>query len=175
VDRARKTLHLFSNWSGKNLPLHDKRPTQKMTPVIFIFTNMTYNQAMTAKKKVLAVADRISAILQVVSSPARIAILLSIGHGEACVCHLEAALGWRQAYISQHLMALRKAEILVDRRDGRYVYYRLADASLLELVLATAQLGGLDREAIAPLINTQKNPSCECPQCMSKSILPKAP
>ena len=114
-----------------------------MIGVIFTFANMTYNEAVTTNKKIHAVSDRISAILQVVSSPARIAILLSIGHGEACVCHLEAALGWRQAYISQHLMALRKADMLVDRRDGRYVYYRLADASLLELVLATAQLGGL--------------------------------
>ena len=142
-----------------------------MTPVIFKFANMTYNGVMVTNKKILEVSDRISDILQVVSAPARIAILLSIGRGEACVCHLEAALGWRQAYISQHLMALRKANILLDRRDGRYVYYRLADASLLELVLATAQLGGLDPKTIAGLINTQKNPSCECPQCMSESSI----
>ncbi len=135
---------------------------------------MTYNEAMTTEKKILAVSDRIAAILQVVGSPARVAILLSIGRGEACVCHLEAALGWRQAYISQHLMALRKAEILLDRRDGRYIYYRLADAALLDIVLATAQLSGLDPEAIAPIINTRKNTSCECPQCTSELISPKS-
>jgi len=92
-------------------------------------------------------------------------ILLLIGRGEACVCHLEAALGWRQAYISQHLMALRKADILQDRRAGRYIFYRLKDASLMDLVTASARLSGLSSESISALINTRVNPSCECPQC----------
>ncbi|NWG07099.1 MAG: winged helix-turn-helix transcriptional regulator [Chloroflexi bacterium] len=51
-------------------------------------------------------AEQISPLLSAIASPQRIAILLAIGTGEACVCHLEASLGWRQAYISQHLMAL---------------------------------------------------------------------
>ena len=111
------------------------------------------------------VSEKIGGLLQVIAPPARLAILLSIGSGEACVCHLEASLGWRQAYISQHLMALRKADILQDRRDGRYVYYRLANASLLDLILASARLSGLNPEGIAPLINAEKDPSCECPHC----------
>jgi len=111
------------------------------------------------------IAERIAAPLQAVASPQRVAILLALGRGEACVCHLEAALGWRQAYISQHLMALRKADILSDRRDGRYVYYRLRDASFLDLVTAAASLSGLTPEAVSALINTQIYPSCECPNC----------
>jgi ArsR family transcriptional regulator len=111
------------------------------------------------------IAEQIAAPLQAVASPQRVAILLALGHGEACVCHLEAALGWRQAYISQHLMALRKADILSDRRDGRYVYYRLRDASFLDLVTAAASLSGLPPEAVSALINTQIYPSCECPNC----------
>jgi len=111
------------------------------------------------------IAERIAAPLQAVASPQRVAILLALGHGEACVCHLEAALGWRQAYISQHLMALRKADILSDRRDGRYVYYRLRDASFLDLVTAAASLSGLTPETVSALINTQIYPSCECPNC----------
>ena len=111
------------------------------------------------------IAEQIAAPLQAVASPQRVAILLALGRGEACVCHLEAALGWRQAYISQHLMALRKADILSDRRDGRYVYYRLRDASFLDLVTAAASLSGLTPEAVSALINTQIYPSCECPNC----------
>ena len=111
------------------------------------------------------IAERIAAPLQAVASPQRVAILLALGRGEACVCHLEAALGWRQAYISQHLMALRKADILSDRRDGRYVYYRLRDASFLDLVTAAASLSGLTPETVSALINTQIYPSCECPNC----------
>jgi len=111
------------------------------------------------------VSEKIGELLQVIAPPARLAILLTIGHGEACVCHLEAHLGWRQAYISQHLMALREADILLDRRAGRYVYYRLANASLLDLILDSARLSGLKPESIIPLINTENNPSCECPKC----------
>jgi ArsR family transcriptional regulator len=110
-------------------------------------------------------SEQIATPLQAVASPARIAILLTIGTGEACVCHLEAALGWRQSYISQHLMALRKADILRDRRDGRFVYYHLANPSILDLVLAAARLSGINAENVNALVNTQINPSCECPHC----------
>lgn len=111
------------------------------------------------------ISKQIAAPLAAIASPQRIAILLLIGRGEACVCHLEAALGWRQAYISQHLMALRKTDILQDRREGRYIFYRLKDTSLLDLVTASARLSGLSTETVSALINTQVNPACECPQC----------
>jgi DNA-binding transcriptional ArsR family regulator len=112
------------------------------------------------------IAEEIAAPLGAIASPQRIAILLAIGKNEACVCHLEAALGWRQAYISQHLMALRKANILADRRKGRYIFYRLKDSSLLDIVLNFARLSGLSPATISTLTNTQINPSCECPQCV---------
>lgn len=115
-------------------------------------------------------SEQIASPLQAIASPARIAILLTIGTREACVCHLEASLGWRQAYISQHLMALRKAEILLDRRDGRYVYYHLANPSILDLVLAAACLSGIDSENVNALFNTQTNPSCECPHCADQPL-----
>jgi DNA-binding transcriptional ArsR family regulator len=73
------------------------------------------------KPSIPQLSEQIAAPLTSIASPQRIAILLAIGNGDACVCHLEAALGWRQAYISQHLMALRKADILQGRREGRYV------------------------------------------------------
>ena len=118
------------------------------------------------KQPLIELSERISAPLTSIASSQRIAILLAIGMGEACVCHLETALGWRQAYISQHLMSLRKADILLDRREGRYVFYRLKDASLLDLITASARLSGLSFESVSALINTQFHPSCECPQCV---------
>ena len=111
------------------------------------------------------ISEQIAAPIEAIASPQRIAILLAIGQGEACVCHLESALGWRQAYISQHLMALRKADILGDRREGRYVYYRLKNTSYLDLIVASGEVCGLSKEAVFELINTQTYPSCECPHC----------
>jgi DNA-binding transcriptional ArsR family regulator len=114
---------------------------------------------------ILQVSEQIAAPLSAIASPQRVAILLLIGKGEACVCHLEASLEWRQAYISQHLMALRKADILQDRREGRYIFYSLKDASILDLITASATLSGLSSETVSELTNTQINPACECPHC----------
>ncbi len=117
------------------------------------------------KQSITQISEQISVPLAAISAPQRIAILLAIGTGEACVCHLETALGWRQAYISQHLMALRKADILQDRREGRYVFYKLRNASFLDLITASATLSGLAAESVSTLVNTRSYPSCECPQC----------
>lgn len=92
--------------------------------------------------------------IEAIAAPQRIAILLAIGQGKACVCHLESAPGWRQAYISQHLMALWKADVLEDCREGRYVYYRLKNATYLDLITASAA-------TVFELINTQTYSLCE--------------
>jgi ArsR family transcriptional regulator len=128
---------------------------------IFIKMNMKKNQNP---------LQPISSLLETIAPLTRLQILLAIGTGKACVCHLEAALGLRQAYISQHLMALRKADILLDRREGRYIFYRLKDPSLLDLITASAALSGVSADTISALINTQINPSCECPQCVPNLI-----
>jgi DNA-binding transcriptional ArsR family regulator len=104
-------------------------------------------------------AAQISTILKTISPPTRLAILLAIGEGEACVCHLEAVLGQRQAYISQHLMALRQAEILLDRRDGRFIYYRIANPALLRLVQDAGKLAGIEVPSRPEAVK------CMCPQC----------
>ena len=127
---------------------------------------------MNMKKQTISqVSEQIAAPLEAIASSQRIAILLAIGQGEACVCHLESALGWRQAYISQHLMALRKADVLEDRREGRYVYYRLKNTSYLDLIIASARVCGLSPETIFELNDTQTYPSCECPHC-APAIIP---
>jgi ArsR family transcriptional regulator len=103
--------------------------------------------------------EKVSDLLQTISPAPRLEILLGIGTGEACVCHLEAMFGLRQAALSQHLMALREAGVVIDRREGRYIYYRLCDPALLGLVRQAAQLKGLDLPAMAA------SPDCDCPNC----------
>lgn len=129
-----------------------------------------YNIFMKANMTISELAEKIADVLQVISSPARVAILLAIGRGEACVCHLESILGWRQAYLSQHLMTLRKAGLLQDRREGRYVYYRLRDEDLLALVRDAAALGGLTPQSVDALTNPNPGPDCECPHCAPQLI-----
>jgi len=108
-------------------------------------------------------------IFSVMGNPFRIQILLAIGKGEACVCHLEALLGKRQAYISQHLMALRKERLLETRRDGKYIFYRLADVDMLDLIRKAGELAGLEGEQLPDFEGMRLMPKCPCPKCESRA------
>jgi len=78
---------------------------------------------------------------------------------------LEACLGMRQAYISQHLMALREAGILNARREGRYIYYSLKEQRLLELIQLAGELAGAPISDPFESQSTSPVSSCCCPHC----------
>lgn len=85
-------------------------------------------------------ADALAQAFVLLGQPARLLIVLAIGEERACVCHLEAALGLRQAYISQQLMQLRAAGLVETERVGRHIFYRLADPRWLGLIRQAAEL-----------------------------------
>jgi ArsR family transcriptional regulator len=107
----------------------------------------------------------IAHLLRGIGQPTRLEIILAIGSGEACVCHLEAMLGQRQAYISQHLMSLRKIGIVRSRREGRNIFYRLRDPRLLELI----HLAGILTDTTLMDFHQSSTPAmvldCPCPRC----------
>ena len=103
-----------------------------------------------------------AALLQVVGQPTRLQILLAIGEGETCVCHLEAMLHLRQAGLSQHLMALRKAGLVTGRRAGRFIHYRLRTPALLDLIRKAAEIQGDTLPHLSP------SSTCCCPQCSKR-------
>ncbi|QYJ79240.1 metalloregulator ArsR/SmtB family transcription factor [Shewanella acanthi] len=55
-------------------------------------------------------------------------LLLIQREGELCVCELMAALAESQPKISRHLAELKKAGLLVDRRQGQWVFYKINPA-----------------------------------------------
>ena len=95
--------------------------------------------------------------------PTRLAILEALRDGEQCVCHMEAAFGLRQAHISQHLMVLRDAGLVQDRRDGWNMFYRVTDAQVYALVDAARRMTGDTRAAIRR--KPAKSAPCPCPRC----------
>ena len=109
--------------------------------------------------------EAISRIFRALSTPARIQILAAIGRGEACVCHLEALLDMRQAYISQQLMEMRDADLVDTRREGRFIFYRLTEPKLIDLVLEIARLFQIPNNELETLLNTATLPQCSCPHC----------
>lgn len=63
---------------------------------------------------------------QLLSDETRVrSVLLIHAEGELCVCELVQALGLIQPKVSRHLATLRDAGVLVDRRAGQWVYYRV--------------------------------------------------
>jgi DNA-binding transcriptional ArsR family regulator len=104
--------------------------------------------------------------------PVRLRIVDVLSRQEACVCHLTAALGLRQPYVSQHLAALRDAGLVTDRRAGTLVYYRLRDerlAALLALARNIATADGEDRSMTFPPTPTGAVAGCPCPRCTPAS------
>lgn len=100
-------------------------------------------------------------IFKALMHPARLSILETLHDGEQCVCHLEAVLGCRQAYISQHLMVLREAGLVDDRRDGARIFYRVIRPEVFELVEHANKLSG-----VQPIHwNRTKVIDCPCPKC----------
>lgn len=109
-------------------------------------------------------SENLAELFQLIGQPTRIQILLAIGESEACVCHLEAVTGLRQAVISQHLMLLRKAGLVTPNRAGRNIFYRLTDSTLLELIHTAAMALGIGSDDLDKY-TAGKLPGCPCPKC----------
>ena len=95
--------------------------------------------------------------------PARLEILDELRKAEACVCHLEAKLGYRQAYISQHIMVLREAGVLQDRREGWNIFYHVTKPEIFQLMDTVSQLMGASEKA-RHVARAPQVP-CPCPKC----------
>jgi len=65
--------------------------------------------------------------LKAISHEGRLMILCHLVTGEKSVTELEDLLSARQAAVSQQLSRLRLEGLVIPRRDGKVIYYRLAD------------------------------------------------
>ncbi len=102
-------------------------------------------------------------LFKVLMHPARLAILDLLREGEECVCHMEAYLGFRQAYISQQLMILREAGLVEDRRDGWNIFYRVIKPEVYQVIDAAKKVTGEEHIRL-PLRLTEN--ACTCPKCI---------
>lgn len=99
--------------------------------------------------------------------PVRLQILTILRQGEACVCHLEAILHKRQAYISQQVSVLKEAGLLAERKDGLFVFYRLANPNLVALLEQSLAFAETQTRTEIPLFVPPMLAvtSCSCPTC----------
>jgi ArsR family transcriptional regulator, arsenate/arsenite/antimonite-responsive transcriptional repressor len=86
--------------------------------------------------------DRAARLFHALSDETRLSILKRLRHGERCVCELTDVLDAAQSRLSFHLRVLKEAGLVIDRREGRWMYYTLngetlADVADLVRTLAT--------------------------------------
>ena len=109
-----------------------------------------------------------SELYKVLMHPTRLAILDVLREGEQCVCHLETVLELRQAHISQHLMVLREAGLVADRRDGWNIFYRVCQPEIYTILDAMDTFSHSNRS-----VEVSRSPAskqlCPCPKCNSDS------
>lgn len=100
--------------------------------------------------------------------PARLAVLDMLREGEACVCHMEATFGYRQAYISQQLMVLKEAGLVEVRRDGLNIYYRVIRPEIFGVLDSMRVVTGK-----RPMVAKPKRNVCTCPNCIGQPTKPQ--
>lgn len=80
----------------------------------------------------LLVASELGELLRAIAHPRRIQIIEELRSGEKDVGALQNTLGILHSGVSQHLMVLRSYRVVVERREGRQVFYRLRSPQLAE-------------------------------------------
>ena len=88
---------------------------------------ITENMSEDELDAVVETATSASAFLKAISDEGRLMILCHLVSGEKSVTELEDLISARQAAVSQQLSRLRLEGLVVPRRDGKTIYYRLAD------------------------------------------------
>ena len=93
--------------------------------------------------------------------PVRLQILDILRHDAACVCHINAILDQRQAYISQQLSVLKDAGIVSNKKIGWNVYYTITDSSILDAIDSIQKI--VDPSYESKDYGVVEN--CPCPKC----------
>lgn len=72
-------------------------------------------------------------IAKALGDDTRLRLLLACEGREVCVCQLQALVGLAMSTVSQHLAQLRRVGLLEGRKQGRWMYYRMADPESAEI------------------------------------------
>jgi len=79
--------------------------------------------------------DELLSVFKALSDETRLRILKLLEHGELCVCEIVAAFDTIQPKISFHLGVLKSAGLVKDRREGKWMHYRIDDSDLFRRML----------------------------------------
>ena len=95
-----------------------------------------YHEPRSESQVDLQAIERAAAIFRCAGDPGRLRILARLTEGEFCVTELATEMGENMSTISQRLRHLRAQRLVRTWRDGKHIYYSLADEHVGELVRA---------------------------------------
>jgi DNA-binding transcriptional ArsR family regulator len=78
--------------------------------------------------------DLVTRTFKAMGDPTRLRILWALQLGELCVCDLAALLGITESAVSHQLRILRHLDLVINRREGTILYYRLNDHHVSQLI-----------------------------------------
>ncbi|SRR5579875_2286498 len=96
----------------------------------------------------VVISTELAKLFSVLSNPNRVRIVEELRHGELSVNDLQELLGITHAAVSQQLAVLRTNRIVVERREGRNVFYHLRNPELAAWVLAGLEFISPDDQEI---------------------------
>jgi len=73
-------------------------------------------------------------IVKALADESRVRTVMALRDGDLCVCQIIELLGLAPSTVSKHMAILKQARLVESRKDGRWIYYRLADATAPSLV-----------------------------------------
>ncbi|MBN3852590.1 MULTISPECIES: ArsR/SmtB family transcription factor [unclassified Paraburkholderia] len=85
-------------------------------------------------------AEKCCALLKALAHEDRLLLLCQLTEGERNVGELEALVGVHQPSLSQHLGVLREEGLVETRREGKYIYYRLASTEVIQVMQTLSSL-----------------------------------
>ncbi len=75
-----------------------------------------------------------SEIFQQLCDPTRLRILWLLAHSEECVNNISLSIDMSSSAVSHHLRNLRQVGLIVNRRAGKEIYYKLAETQTARLI-----------------------------------------
>jgi DNA-binding transcriptional ArsR family regulator len=86
--------------------------------------------------------QRSAAVAKALADPKRLCVLQSLADGELSVRELSERVGCHVPNMSQHLAVLRNSGLVLTRRDGNAIFYRLSDPRVLEACRLLESIAG---------------------------------
>jgi ArsR family transcriptional regulator len=122
------------------------------------------------------------AITKALADETRVRMLLALRDGELCACQIVELAQLAPSTVSKHMSILKQARLVESRKEGRWMYFRLADSTASALVrqtlawveksLADDKLVEQDRQRLERILECDPSELCE-KQCAPKSTCSK--